>query len=156
MSDRSDDEMAVPSEDNGASGPGMEIDRLTDAELGFLVDARRNGISMPKPFETDITLLGRTYLAGTGTIADADELALGLHIGDRLPFRHARGFGKDDWAVKVIPPASEGGFLGLIRAHENELIARLLDAGKAVYGIVEEIEWVGDAPRIWIEVRMDD
>ena len=145
-----------PPEEGGMPGPGMEMDRLSDAELALYLGSRRGDVPMPRPFETAITLVGRTYLAGTGTIADAEGMARGLRPGDRLPFRRARGFGKDSWAVKVGPPSGGDGFLGLIRAHENEFVARLLDAGKAVYGIVKEVEWVGDVPRIWIEVRMDD
>lgn len=46
--------------------------------------------------------------------------------------------------------------IGFVRAHENEIIARLMDAGKHVYAEYLETETLGEYHRVWIRLVMDD
>lgn len=129
------------------------ISLLGDGEISAFINAKHSGFDIPKPFETTVTLIDRTYLAGSRSVSGLDDRLQRLNTGDHLTFRHERGFGKDDWAVQVYASKQ---LLGLIRAHENQVIARLLDAGKRVYGILLDSEHVGQSIRVWIKVCLDD
>lgn len=117
------------------------------------------GFALPQPYASTIVLIDRTYLVGgrgfDGSGADTVMLDGIRKAGKdaRLVLRRQPDDATDPWTVAVMLSNTSMGF---IRAHENEIIARLMDAGKHVYAQYLETETLGDYHRIWVRVVMDD
>lgn len=117
------------------------------------------GFALPQPYASTIVLIDRTYLVGgrgfDGSGADTVMLDGIRKAGKdaRLVLRRQPDDATDPWTVAVLLSDTSMGF---IRAHENEIIARLMDAGKHVYAQYLETETLGDYHRIWVRVMMDD
>ena len=96
----------------------------------------KNGESLiPKPFERDIFLLD-THVAGTTYIEGIDELEPYLKSGDRLNLFREK--------------------IGYIPQKDNIIFARLMDAGKLLFGKITEKEKKGNWLRIKIQVFMHE
>ena len=100
------------------------------------------GIDLPKPFSQPICLVPDTRIAGTTHVDDIDELAPKLSVGERLALAREKDNRYDEWCSRVN--TSAGGRLGFVPADINEIPARLMDGGKAIYGEVNEVEKVGN------------
>ncbi|KFI92078.1 HIRAN domain-containing protein [Bifidobacterium stellenboschense] len=116
-------------------------------------------VDLPKPYGTTITLVDRTYLVGGrgfgGSGADEGMLEGIRSAGSetRIVLRREPDDAADPWTVEA---SLDGVFLGVVRAHENEIIARLMDAGKHVYAEYLETETLGEYHRIWVSLVMED
>lgn len=111
------------------------------------------GIAPPVPFVSAIKLMD-TVIAGTTHIDDIDRLAGDLVVGARLVLRREPKNEHDFAAIRVSD--TDGHRVGFIPASENEVISRLMDAGKYLYAEVTEKELRGSWHRISIRVFMED
>ncbi|PJM74767.1 HIRAN domain-containing protein [Bifidobacterium simiarum] len=139
-----------------------------DGELA-LFGGLSGDVDMPKPYANAITLIERTYLVGSRGFGDsgADETMLhgltqaantaGANTDDESPVRlrleREPQDAQDRWAVRVYVGGTP---IGYLRAHENEIIARLMDAGKYVYAEYLETETLGEYHRLWVKLVLDD
>lgn len=90
-----------------------------------------NGM-IPKPFEKDIYLF-TTYVYGIEETAAITE----LHNNDYL-YLYREPHNELDNRTIIIKTKS-GSKIGYIPKHDNQIISRLMDAGKKLYGIVSDI-----------------
>ena len=110
----------------------------------------KNGeISLPKPFERDIFLFD-TYVAGTTHIEGMEELEPALQIEDKLSF-----FREPDNQVIVIK-TMDGVKIGYIPRQDNVIFARLMDAGKMLFGKISSKEIIGSWVKIGIKVYLHE
>ncbi|PLS30912.1 HIRAN domain-containing protein [Bifidobacterium margollesii] len=133
-----------------------------DGELA-LFGGIAGDVDMPKPYADAITLIERTYLVGSRGFGDSgasDQALRGLNEKTaesdgtaRLRLEREPQDAQDRWAVKVYAGDVP---IGYLRAHENEIIARLMDAGKHVYAEYLETETLGDYHRLWVRLVLDD
>lgn len=114
----------------------------------------QGGIEIPKPFSQPICLVPDTRIAGTTHVADIEELASKIMEGERLRLVRDKDNKYDEWCIKVC--TKEGKRLGFVPADINEIPARLMDGGKALFGEVTHIEKVGSWWKIGMGVWLDD
>lgn len=114
----------------------------------------KNGQSMvPKPFERDIFLFD-TYVAGTTHVEGIEELAEHLNVDDRLDFFREPDNPYDPKAI-VIKTRS-GVKVGYVPKADNLVFARLMDAGKLLFGKISCKEIKGKWVKIDIKLYLHE
>ena len=89
-----------------------------------------------------VCLVDETAVAGTRHVPGVRELAF---VRDRRnPY--------DPWATEVRD--ERGNRLGYVSCEHNEVVARLLDGGRDVAGLVGSVDQLGNWTRIQMEVRL--
>lgn len=107
----------------------------------------------PQPFERDIFLFD-THVAGTSHIANIKEMAPKLTEGARLDFFREPDNKYDSRAI-VIKTAS-GEKTGYVPQADNAVFARLMDAGKLLFGRVTKTTEQGGWVKIDIKVYLHE
>ena len=123
---------------------------------GGITIAGGNGdgsISIPPPFAQDILLIPHTRVAGTTHVEDIDELVAKLKVDDKLKLQREKDNMVDKFAILIL---SNGKKLGYVSADCNEILARLMDAGKALFAKITQMELVGHWHKLSIEIYMSD
>lgn len=110
-------------------------------------------LSVPVPFQNRIVLIEDTRVAGTTHIFDIDAIVAKLEVGMQLRFEREPDNLADCWAVKVFAGDKR---IGYIPADCNEILARLMDGGKALSGKLTDMEKVGSWNKLHMEVSLDD
>lgn len=140
----------------------VPTDLIALADDGFALAAftgANGGLGLPQPYTTTIVLIDRTYLVGGrgfgGSGADDDMLERIRTAGDEahITLRREPDDIADPWTVEAMIGGTP---IGFVRAHENEIIARLMDAGKHVIAQYLETETLGEYHRIWVRLVMED
>jgi len=93
------------------------------------------------------------HIAGT-SYQDLEAVEPDLNIGDALLFRREPDNAHDPLAVAIYDRQERK--LGYLPRAKNEVPARLMDAGKLLFGKLEAKEWVGKWLKITIRVFMKD
>jgi hypothetical protein len=130
-----------------------ELAKAEGGELVGLLHGKGGNLAVPKPFERDIFLFD-TQIAGTSYVEGIDELEPHLHIDDRLEFFREPENEYDELAI-VIRNAG-GAKLGYVPRSDNPIVARLMDAGKLIFGKVIAKEYDGTWLRIEIKIFLHD
>ena len=109
--------------------------------------------NLVKPFENEIFLFD-THIAGTNFIPGMDDLFEYLKVGEKLSFfREANNkYDKDAIAIKTANKAK----LGYVPKSDNVIFARLMDAGKYLYGKIEKKAMRGSWAKIDIKVYLKE
>ena len=132
------------------------MDHLTKEEkrgLVSLLHGKNGEVSMPKPFERDIFLF-ETYVAGTSHVEGIEELEPHLQIGDRLAFFREPENPYD--AQAIVIKTTDGVKIGYVPRQDNVIFARLMDAGKLLFGKITEKEKKGKWVRISIDIFLHE
>lgn len=111
-------------------------------------------IEVPKPFSEPICLIPETRVAGTAHVEDIDEIAEDLEEGVHLRFERDATNRYDRWAIRVYDGKDRR--MGFVAADVNEIPARLMDAGKRVFGKVTDVKLLGSWYKIEMAVYLDD
>jgi len=107
---------------------------------------------LPLPFVKEIFLL-ECLVAGT-THLDLSEIEPLLCANEPLIFRRELDNQYDTLAILILD--KEGHKLGYIPKEKNEVPARLMDAGKLLFGRLENKEWQSRWLKLRIRVFMRD
>lgn len=118
-----------------------------------LLHSKNGALDLPKPFAQDIFLFD-THVAGTTHIAGMEELAPLLEIGERLQFIREPENPYDKMAIAI--KTEEGVKLGYVPKADNAIFARLMDAGKLLFGKIAQKEQRGRWHRIIIEIYLHE
>lgn len=129
-----------------------EIVKVGGNELVGLLHGS-GGLAVPKPFEKDIFLFDTT-VAGTTHIAGMEELESHLNVDDRLAFYREPDNHYDPQAIVI--KTSEGVKIGYVPRQDNVIFARLMDAGKLLFGKIAAKEKVGSWVKISIKVFLHE
>ena len=139
-----------------------------DAEL--VTAMQHFGDAMPVPLEHDIFLLG-TYAAGADHVDCIERVYKLLEEGDPVTLVREPENPVDEYAIRLeiardCDPGPElperlqtfaGQKIGYIpRGTVNKIFARLMDAGKLLYGVVRIKEAQNDWHRIVVKVYLKD
>lgn len=92
---------------------------------------------MPMPFVQEIFLI-KCQIAGTTHVADIAQKTMKLTPGTPLAFRREPDNQYDKLAISILNPDNEK--IGFVPRGHNEILARLMDGGKLVFGKVENLE----------------
>ena len=109
--------------------------------------------SMQMPFERDIFLFD-TYVAGTSYIEGIDELAQYMQEGDHLDFRREPQNTYDPNAIRI--QNQDGVKIGYVPKKDNVVFARLMDAGKLLFGKVSSCNYEGKWVKIQFKVYLHE
>lgn len=129
---------------------------LVKSENGGLVSllhGKGGDLVIPKPFEKDIFLFD-TYIAGTTHIEGIEELEPHLNIEDKLDFFREPDNRYDREAIMI--KTSGGVKIGYVPKQDNVIFARLMDAGKLLFGRISYKEKKGKWVKIKIKVYLHE
>ena len=129
---------------------------LVKSENGGLVSllhGKGEELVIPKPFEKDIFLFD-TYIAGTTHIEGIEELEPHLNIEDKLDFFREPDNRYDKEAIMI--KTSGGVKIGYVPKQDNVIFARLMDAGKLLFGRISYKEKKGKWVKIKIKVYLHE
>lgn len=129
-----------------------EIVKRNENDLVGLLYGRHGSLAV-QPFERDIFLFD-TYVAGTSYIEGIEELALHLNIGDRLDFFREPDNPYDDKAIVIRN--TDGVKIGYVPRKDNVVFARLMDAGKLLFGKITDKGMKGKWVRIAIGIYLHE
>lgn len=118
-----------------------------------LLHGKNGEISIPKPFEKDIFLFD-TYVAGTTHIEGIEELEPHLNNDDRLEFLREPDNRYDEQAIVI--KTGDGVKIGYVPKQDNVIFARLMDAGKLLFGRITSKEKKGSWVKIDIKVFLHE
>lgn len=131
------------------------MEELVPENSGGLVSLLHGsgGLSAPNPFERDIFLFD-TRVAGTSHVEGIKDLEPHMHVGDRLEFFREPDNPYDKAAI-VIKNA-DGVKIGYVPKQDNVIFARLMDAGKLLFGKITAKEMKGSWLKIDIKVFLHE
>lgn len=110
-------------------------------------------LSVPVPFQNSIVLFEETRIAGTAHVRNIDQIADELEVGAALRLEREPGNLADHWAIKIYAGQMR---IGYVSADCNEILARLMDGGKALSAKLTNKEKVGTWNKLLMEVSLDD
>jgi len=105
-----------------------------------------------KPFAREIMLI-ECHIAGTSHL-DLRGIEEALKPGDVLPLQREPDNAHDELAIEILD--GKGHPLGYVPRAKNEALARLMDAGKLLFGRIEGEAWQGEWLKVDIRVFMRD
>ncbi len=123
-----------------------------DGLMGLL-HGKNGELVIPKPFEKDIFLFD-TYVAGTTHIEGIEELEPYLNADDRLDFFREPDNKYDSQAIVI--KTLNGVKIGYVPKQDNVIFARLMDAGKLLFGRISAKEKKGSWVKIDIKVFLHE
>ena len=130
-----------------------ELVKTGGSGLVGLLHGKNGEISIPKPFEKDIFLFD-TYVAGTTHIESIEELEPHLNVDDRLAFFREPDNRYDTQAIVI--KTVDGVKIGYVPKQDNVIFARLMDAGKLLFGKITSKEKKGSWVKIYIKVFLHE
>jgi hypothetical protein len=129
-----------------------DIVKIDSSNISAILHSR-DGLTLTRPFSQQIFLVD-VHIAGTTHVDNIDEIEPTLTIGKKLVFFREPGNKYDDHAIAVKD--KNGNKLGYIPKDKNEILSRLMDAGKLLYGIIQTKEKLGDWLKISMQVFLED
>jgi hypothetical protein len=111
------------------------------------------GVTLPNPFEHDIYLFD-TYVAGTSHIEGIDELEPFLNIDDKLEFFREPDNAYDPKAIVI--KTTNGVKVGYVPEKDNVIFARLMDAGKLLFGRISSKKFEGKWLKMDIKIFLHE
>lgn len=124
---------------------------LTNAGSGGILDLlhdNRGAVSVPEPFSREIFLF-YTYVAGTMYVEGIEELEPHMKIGDKLSFFREPDNPYDAKAIRI--ENADGIKIGYVPRADNVVFARLMDAGKLLFGRIKDKSKQND----WLQIKID-
>lgn len=111
------------------------------------------GDGLPLPFVKEIFLI-ECDIAGTTHIADIADKTADLGPGTLLAFRREPDNPHDELAIQILNSRSER--IGYVPRDRNDVLARLMDGGKLLFGRVESKQPRGTWLRIGVKIFLRD
>lgn len=130
-----------------------DLVKNNSGELVGLLHGKDGELVVPKPFEKDIFLFD-THVAGTSHIEGIEELETHLNIDDRLDFFREPDNRYDKEAIAI--KTAESVKIGYVPKQDNVIFARLMDAGKLLFGRISGKEKKGNWVKLDIKVFMHE
>lgn len=130
-----------------------DLVKNNSGELVGLLHGKGGELVVPKPFEKDIFLFD-THVAGTSHIEGIEELEPHLNIDDRLDFFREPDNRYDKEAIAI--KTAGGVKIGYVPKQDNVIFARLMDAGKLLFGRISGKEKKGNWVKLDIKVFMHE
>lgn len=121
-------------------------------QLALLHAHLQGGGGLSAPFAKEIFLI-ETHVAGTSHVP-IREIEATLTAGDSLVLRRESDNLHDPLAIIIL--TGNGEKLGYVPRDRNEILARLMDAGKFLIARLESKEWQGDWLRVAARVFLRD
>lgn len=124
-----------------------ELIKQEGSGLVSLFHGANGELVIPKPFERDIFLFD-TYVAGTTHVEGIEEMEQYLNVEDKLDFFREPDNQYDKQAIVI--KTTDGVKIGYVPKQDNVIFARLMDAGKLLFGRISAKEKKGS----WVKINM--
>ena len=134
-------------------GAGTALATIGAGSLISASDAAGTPLSVPIPFQSKIVLIEDTRVAGTTHVHGIDAIVGKLEPGADLRLEREPGNLADAWAIRVFAGEDR---IGFVPADCNEVLARLMDGGKALSAKLTGKEKLGKWNKLHMEVSLDD
>lgn len=118
-----------------------------------IVEILRSSNGIGKPFAQNIYLID-AHVAGTTYVDNIEEIEPGLREGSKLKFLREPNNPFDKLAIKVMD--ENGNKVGYVPRAKNEILARLMDAGKLLYGTIYEKQYEDEWLKITMQIYLAD
>lgn len=123
----------------------------TNPTAGLVSLLHGGGAALPMPFERDIFLFD-TYVAGTTHVENIHEIEPTLNVDDELGFFREPDNEHDKMAIVI--KCADGRKIGYVPRADNLIFARLMDAGKLLFGRISDKELRGSWVKLGIKVYL--
>ena len=130
-----------------------DIIRIDETNIVSILNLAKSGLDLRKPFSRQIYLISAS-VAGAFYVDDIYDLLDEMKIGSKLRFVREPDNKYDKLAILVKD--QDNNKLGYVPREKNPILARLMDAGKLIYGTVKEINNDDNYINIEMEIFMDD
>jgi hypothetical protein len=130
-----------------------ELIRIDETNIISILNSSGNSFNVGKPFSRQIYLISAS-IAGSYYVDDIHNLIDEMQIDARLRFIREPDNKYDELAI--IVKDQNNNKLGYVPRKKNPILARLMDAGKNIYGTVKKIENEDSYINIEMEIYMDD
>ena len=107
---------------------------------------------LPKPFVQEVELLN-CNIAGT-TFLDLEDIEPKLKKHQLLVLKREPKNEYDDNAILIL--TEDGQKLGYVPQEKNEVLSNLMDAGKLLFGKLNEKTWVDNWLKLDVQVYLRD
>ncbi len=107
----------------------------------------------PLPFVREIFLV-ECHIAGTMYVTDIGNKTTSVKKGTILRFQREADNKADSLAIQILNEKNER--IGYVPKAKNEILARLMDAGKLIFGQVVSKSTIDDWTKIVVRVLMKD
>ena len=107
---------------------------------------------LPKPFVQEVELLN-CNIAGT-TFLNLEDIEPKLKKHQLLVLKRETKNEYDDNAILIL--TEDGQKLGYVPQEKNEVLSNLMDAGKLLFGKLNEKTWVDDWLKLDVQVYLRD
>ena len=107
---------------------------------------------LPKPFVQEVELLN-CNIAGT-TFLNLEDIEPKLKKHQLLVLKREPKNEYDDNAILIL--TEDGRKLGYVPQEKNEVLSNLMDAGKLLFGRLDEKTWVDDWLKLDVQVYLRD
>lgn len=133
----------------------MSNDIIQSGGNGDLIHVLKGAGEMApiKPFSNDIELL-KIHVAGTTHVENIREIEPTLTAETKLRFFREPSNEYDSHAIAIHTEAGQR--IGYIPQVKNEILSKLLDGGKLVYGMVKDKHWEGNWLKIDVSVFLGE
>ena len=109
-------------------------------------------ICLPKPFVQEVELLS-CNIAGT-TFLDLEDIEPDLKKHQLLVLKRETKNEYDNNAILIL--TEDGQKLGYVPQEKNEVLSNLMDAGKLLFGKLNEKTWVDNWLKLDVQVYLRD
>ncbi|NLI69333.1 MAG: restriction endonuclease [Firmicutes bacterium] len=124
----------------------------SDREMWRFIQKYFDGDTSIAPYVQEIFLMD-SHIAGTSHLS-LEEIEPDLEPGDPLLFRREPDNEYDSLAIVIFDRKERK--LGYLPREKNEVLARMMDAGKMLFGKLESKEWKGKWLKIKIRIFLRD
>lgn len=130
-----------------------ELIRIDETNILTILHSKEDGLKVGKPFTRQIYLISAS-IAGAYYVENIYELLEKIKPGSKLRFVREPNNKYDKLAILVKDENSNK--LGYVPRVNNPILARLMDAGKLIYGTVKSINNNEEYINVEMEIYMDD
>jgi hypothetical protein len=130
-----------------------ELIRIDETNIISILNSKGFGLDIGKPFSRQIYLISAS-IAGTYYVDGIEKLFDVIAIDSKLRFVREPDNVHDELAILVTD--GKDNKLGYVPREKNSILARLMDAGKLIYGKVKNKQNDDGYINIEMEVYMDD
>ena len=130
-----------------------EVVRIDESNIVSILNSWKGSLGIGRPFSKQIYLIS-ARIAGAFYVDNISELLEELKEGSKLHFFREPENKYDNLAIIVKNHNKEK--LGYVPRENNPILARLMDAGKLIYGTLKKIENNDSYIDVEMEIYMDD
>ena len=130
-----------------------DLIHIDEANIVSILNSGLSALDVGKPFSRQIYLISAS-IAGAYYVDNIYDLLHKIKIGTKLRFFREPDNQFDELAIVVKDENNNK--LGYVPRKKNPILARLMDAGKLIYGTVKVINNDESYINIEMEIFMDD